>query len=371
MEDSQKKIARRIDDYYFGGSGGERTLRENRKALDSLRLIPRAFQSRLECDTTTNLGGVLLPLPIAVAPMAYLSLLAAGGEETMARSAAKAGISFILSTRSAIALEKVAETFNANRRPITTSKATAALFFQLYLMKDRQLTFAYIDRAKEAGFDGFVLTVDAPYIFPRRRDRANGFVVPEKMVRGNLPHDFVPTPQKPEATLLPTQLLGRSAAAFDDALVQEAVIDPDIVAEVARACSPMPLVVKGVMAPQDIAMAGALASGAIVSNHGARQLDGAITAVDAMALFSESHLERPRSLWMDGAVSFGSDLIRAVALGCDGALVGKAFARALRRGGEAELKKAISLIKEEFQVAMALVGAQSIGEITRAVLYFG
>lgn len=369
MEDSQKKMNRRIDDYYFGGSGSERTLRENRKALDSLRILPRAFQGDLSCDTTTELGGVVVPLPIAVAPMAYLSLLAERGEETMARSAAKAGISFVLSTRSAIPLEKVAETFVANRRSIATSDKLAGLFFQIYLMKDRELTFSLIDRAKEAGFDGFILTVDAPYIFPRRRDRANGFSIPEKMVRGNLPVSFGSTAAlSTEGATSRKPSIGRSAAALEDGLVQDPTIDSGVVSEVVRRCDPLPLVIKGVLAPQDVALAGSLAAGAVISNHGGRQLDGAITAVDAMKLFRSANLERPRSLWMDGGISYGADVVRSIALGCDGAMVGKAFAMALRRGGESELKRAISLIKEEFQVSMALVGAREIRQITSDLL---
>ncbi len=368
MEDSQKKLNRRIDEYYFGGSGGERTLRENRKGLDSLRLIPRAFQGSLSCDTTTNLGGVVVPLPIAVAPMAYLSLLAERGEETMARTAAKAGVSFVLSIRSAIPLEKVAETFIANRRAIATSQAMAGLFFQIYLMKDSKLSFSFIDRAKSAGFDGFVLTVDTPYIFPRRRDRANGFSIPEKMVRGNLPPSFIPNA---ESALAGDLSMGRSAAAFDDSLVQTPTIDVGVIADVARACAPMPLILKGVMAPQDIELGGSISSGVVVSNHGGRQLDGAITAVDAMKIFGRCDRQFPKSLWMDGAVTFGSDVLRVIALGGDGAMVGKAFAKALRKGGESEVKKAISLIKEELQVAMALVGAQSVAEVTREILFEG
>lgn len=365
MDDSNRKINRRIDDYYFGGSGSERTLRENRRALDSLRIIPRALQGSLNIDTTTNLGGVSVPFPIAVAPMAYLSLLAEKGEETMARSAARSGVSFVLSTRSAIALERVAETFIANRRSISTSSALAGIFFQIYLMKDKGLTLSFIERAKSAGFDGFIFTVDAPYIFPRRRDRANGFSISEKMVRGNLPEAFTPG----AATLKGDPTIGRSAAAFDEALMQDPNIDESVILEVVRACSPLPVILKGVMAPHDIALAGSLSSGAIVSNHGGRQLDGSITAVDAMKLFASSNQVRPRSLWMDGGISYGSDVLRSLALGCDGALVGKAFAKAMRRGGESELKRAIGLMKEEFLVAMALVGANRPKDITPDCLF--
>jgi isopentenyl diphosphate isomerase/L-lactate dehydrogenase-like FMN-dependent dehydrogenase len=325
--------------YFAGGAGDERTLRENVAAFARWRLRPRMLVDVSEVTTSTTVLGEPVTMPILVAPVAFQRLAHPDGEAGMARAAADAGTVMCLSTL-------------ATARPgeVAAAAPEAPRWFQLYCFRDRGLTRALLSEAAEAGFRAVALTVDAPRPGRRERDLRSGF---------RLPADLgVPSVARA------TGAAGPVSVADVLSLVDPALGWADLEALVSD--SRLPVLVKGVMTAEDAVLAADRgAAGVIVSNHGGRQLDGVAATIDVVAEVAEAVGDRVEVL-MDGGDRRGTDVVTALALGARAVLVGRPAIWGLAAAGEQGARHVLGLLRDEFELALALCGCPAPDEVSRA-----
>ncbi|MFJ2787287.1 alpha-hydroxy acid oxidase [Streptomyces sp. NPDC093249] len=337
VEDRARAVlAPEVYDFVAGGSGDESTLNANRAAFDRCHLVPRVLSGAASADTTTTLLGVPASMPVAVAPMAFHSVVHPDGEPAVSRAAAGAGIPFTAATLASRPLDEL-------------TAADGALFLQLYWLRDRARTEWLIDEAERLGARALILTVDVPFMGRRLRDLRNGFAVPAHAAPVNLP----------DAQRGAGQSVGGHAAA---------VIDPTLSwsdLERLRRRTRLPLVLKGVLDPADARRAVDLgADGLVVSNHGGRQLDGAVPSLLALPAI-RAEVGDACEVLLDSGVRSGTDVLRALALGASGVLLGRPVLWGLASGGEAGVTSALELLRTEIEVAMALAGAPHVAAAGR------
>ena len=335
-------------DYLQGGSDDEVTLRANREAFARLALRPRVLVDVSRCELSTQVAGTSMAMPLLVAPMAYHRLADPEGEVATARGAGAAGVPLVVSTFSSRTLEDVA------------AAAQGPLWLQVYCFRRREVTASLLRRAEAAGYRALVLTVDAPRIGRRERDLRNGFGLPPHVQAANFAHELTAT--------LSTREQGHSGIArhaqeaFDTTMSWEVV-------EWVRSVSRLPLLLKGVLTAEDAARAASLGvDGVIVSNHGGRQLDGAISALEALPEVVRAVAGRCEVL-MDGGVRRGTDVLKALALGARAVLVGRPVFWGLAAAGEQGVHHLLSLLREELELAMALAGRPSVKDIDASLVY--
>jgi 4-hydroxymandelate oxidase len=295
-----------VYDFYAGGAGDEETLAANRSAWDAIDVRPRPLGAPEEA-TEVDLLGLRLPHRVGIAPMGYQGLLHPDAELATARGAEAAGALNVVSTRASCSLEEIAE-----------AVPDAPRWFQVYVLRDRGLTAEIAGRAAAAGYRALVLTGDTPFLGRKLRDARNGFVIPEEHARGNI------------------RIARHSAEAAQD----PSVTFDDIawLADVGR----LPVLVKGVLRADDARRSlDAGAAGVIVSNHGGRQFDGAISTAEALPeVVAEVAGSAP--VLVDGGIDSAADVRRAVALGADAVLVGRPVAWALATGGAAAVAELLA-----------------------------
>ncbi len=327
-------------DFVAGGSGAETTLAANRRALDRVGVLPRVLRGVDAPDTEARLLGTTHALPVAVAPMAYQRLVHPDGETALAGAAAAAGVPYVASTLSSVPIEDI-------------TAAGGTVWFQLYWLRDRALVVDLLDRAHAAGCAALMLTVDVPILGRRLRDVRNAFAIPPHVVAANLPAG--------RDDLAHTAGANASAVAAHTAEVFAPALSwADL--EWLRERTAVPLVVKGVLDPRDAARAAEVGVDAVVvSNHGGRQLDGAPAAVAVLADAVEAVAGRCEVL-LDSGVRDGVDVLRALALGAHGVLVGRPLLWALAAGGRTGAQTALSLLAGEFRDALALAGCAGPAE---------
>jgi 4-hydroxymandelate oxidase len=329
-------------DYIEGGSWDELSLVENEEAWLRRRLRPRVLADVARIDPSTMLLGAPSAMPVAVAPMAVHGLAHPDGELATARAAARAGIPFILSTMSSRSIEEVAAAIHEATR-----------WFQLYVQVDPGRTRSLVERAAAAGYGAIVLTVDLPTLGYRERDRRNGFELDVPL--GN----FAGGPGPTHAHHGDGEI---DLAAGGDWLARNltwASLDT------IRSWSGLPLVLKGVMTAEDARLAVDHGADAIVvSNHGARQLDRTAAPIDVLEEIRAA-VPAATELWVDGGVRRGLDIAIALALGARGVLVGRPLLWALAAAGEAGVDRALAILREEFEIALALLGAPTPSEVRR------
>ncbi|MGW7415240.1 alpha-hydroxy acid oxidase [Streptomyces sp. NPDC054863] len=323
-----------VERFINGAAGTEVTLRANRAAFDRLHLVPRVLSGVSVTSTVRPLLGEPSAMPVAVAPMAYQRAVHPDGELATARAAANAGIPFTACTFSSVPVEELAAT-------------GAALWFQVYWLRDRHLTEEIVGRAEKAGCRALVLTVDTPRMGRRLADMRGGFTLPDGVSAvhfGDRP-DGVPA----------TARSGVSAVAAQTGhLVDPALSWADLDRLRARTC--LPLVLKGVLDPDDARRAVDHGVDAvIVSNHGGRQLDGAVPALDALPAVAAAVGGRCEVL-LDSGIRSGTDVLRALASGADGVLLGRPALWGLAVGGQAGVSRVLHLLQEELEQALTLAG---------------
>ena len=333
-------------DYYRGGANDETCLRESRSAWDRWQVHYRVLRDVSVRDASVEVLGAPLDWPVMIAPTAYHRMAHPDGELATARAAAAAGTAMVLSTLSNTAMEEVAR------------EARRGLWFQLYVYKDRGITRELIARAAAAGCGAIAVTVDAPVGGQRERDVRNEFAYPADLPMSNL------LPQGPRfATpdLADGGFMGYVNRMFDPSL---SFRDLEWIAAQTR----LPVLVKGVVRPDDaVAALDHGARGVIVSNHGGRQLDAAPATADVLGPVVEAVAGRAPVL-VDGGIRRGIDVLRALALGARAVLVGRPVLWGLTVGGEAGVRRVLSLLRHEFDVAMALAGARRVTEIDRSLV---
>ncbi len=329
-------------DYYIGGAWDEITLRDNRAAFERYKLRPRMLVDVSQRDLSTQVLGQFLPLPILIAPMAFQSLAHPEGEIATAKAAANLGSVMVLSTMATKSMEDVASVRNQTPQ-----------WFQLYVHRDRGLTRALVERAQAAGFNALCLTVDAPLVGRREKDTRNQFALPPGIELANL------------STLKDLEIPHKTGESGLFAYFAEQ-IDPALTwadVEWLQSLSPLPVAVKGVLRGDDAIRAvehGARA--VIVSNHGGRQLDGAIASIDALSEVVAAIGDKAEVL-LDGGIRRGIDVLKALALGAKAVLLGRPVLWGLAVGGETGVQHLLELLRDELDLAMALSGCAKLQDI--------
>ncbi|HEY9804022.1 MAG TPA: alpha-hydroxy acid oxidase [Leptolyngbyaceae cyanobacterium] len=339
-------------DYYISGAGDEMTLRDNRAAFERVKLRPRMLVDVSEINLTTSVLGQPLQLPLLIAPMAFQCLAHPDGELATATAAASAGLGMVLSTLSTQSIEDVAE--------VGSKFDNSLQWFQLYIHKDRGLTRALVEKAYAAGYKALCLTVDAPVLGQRERDRHNEFALPAGLQLANLVNiSGLEIPYEHGESGLFTYF----AQQLDPALTWDDL-------EWLQSLSPLPLVVKGILRSDDAVRAVEYGVKAIVvSNHGGRQLDGAIASLDALSEIVPAVNGRAEVL-VDGGIRRGTDILKALAIGAQAVLIGRPILWGLAVGGQAGVSHVISLLQKELNVAMALMGCSKLADIDSSFLHF-
>ncbi|TDP93013.1 alpha-hydroxy acid oxidase [Labedaea rhizosphaerae] len=327
-------LAPDVWDYVAGGSGDEVTVAANRAAFDRVRVVPRALVDVSACDTGCELFGARAALPLVVAPMAYQRLIHADGERGAAEAAAAAGVPYTISTLSSEPLEAVA-------------RAGGVTWFQLYWLRDRDLVRNLLRRAEDAGCRAVVLTVDVPVMGRRLRDLRNGFALPSSVQPVNLGDEVR------ERVPGDSALARHTRAAFDPSLSWRDL-------EWIREHTSLPLLVKGILDPRDAVRAVEEGvDGLVVSNHGGRQLDGAVPAVTALPDIVAAVANRCPVL-VDSGVRSGVDVVRALALGATAVLLGRPVLWGLGAGGRGGVAKVLDLLRDELDTALRLAGCPDV-----------
>jgi 4-hydroxymandelate oxidase len=333
-------------DYFQGGADEESTVRDNVAAWARLRVRPHVLRDVSSVSTATTVLGTTVAAPVLVAPTAYHELAAGEGESGTARGAAAAGTVMVVSTFATQPLETVA-----------AAAPEATRWFQLYVYKDPGWTRELVARAVEAGYRALVLTVDVPVLGNRRRDERNAFALPPPLTLAHSPadtprHDSADDPDAGSALASHVRQQVSTELTFDD------------IARL-REMSGLPVVVKGVLRGDDAARCVAAGADAVgVSNHGGRQLDGAIATADALPGVVEA-VANAAEVYVDGGVRHGVDVLRAVALGARAVLVGRPVVYGLAVGGADGVRVVLDELRDELARAMALCGVTSVGEIER------
>ena len=330
---ARERLDEAYADYYAGGAGDEQTLVENVAAWRRLWIRPRVMVDVGTVDTTCTLFGERLTHPVLLAPLAAQRLLHADGEVAAARAAGDAGTVYCLSTRATTDLAEVA------------SVATGPLWFQLYADRDRAHCERVLARAAEHGYKAVLLTVDLPVAGRRGRE---------------LRHDDMRLPPGVVlASHLGKPLLGdnKPVGGWDASLTWADI------AWIRDACG-LPVLVKGVLTAEDAQLAlQAGAAGIVVSNHGGRQLDGAIPTAVALPEIAAAVAGRAPVL-VDGGIRDGADVLRAIALGADAVLIGRPYAWGLAADGEAGVRRVIDAFAQDVSRVLALAGCPSLGDVS-------
>ncbi|MEU1546787.1 alpha-hydroxy acid oxidase [Nocardia sp. NPDC005745] len=340
---AQKTMSAATWDFVSGGSGTERSLAANRNAFDNLFLIPRMLRDVSQISTATRLAGTSASLPVAIAPMAYHSLVHPEGELATARAAKVAGVPFTVAMLSGTPIEQISE-------------SGADLWFQLYWLRDRGATAELLRRAEAAGCRAIVLTVDVPRLGRRLRDHRNGFALPGNVYAAHFRGDAAVGAQRSST--------GGSAVATHTTEMFDPALDWSDV-EWLRQRTELPIVVKGILAREDAAMAVRSGADAIVlSNHGGRQLDGAVPGITVLPEVRAA-VGDDVELLVDGSVRTGTDVLKALASGADGVLLGRPILHGLAVSGEAGVGAVLALLREEFETDLALSGCRTIRDAAR------
>ncbi len=341
---ARQKTSAMAWEYISGGAGDELTLRWNREAYDRIRLRPRVLVDVSKLDTRVRLLGEELSFPILLAPTAYQKMTHPEGELATCKGASASGATMIVSTMATTSVEDLA------------AIAKTPLWFQLYVQPDRAFTRDLVQRAEAAGCRALVITVDTPVVGLRNREMRIKFALPPGMDR-------------PHLKGLKTASTSHLPPEND---IYSAVLDPKLTwkeIEWLRSIAKVPVVLKGILNPDDAARAIEVgASGLIVSNHGARNLDTVPATIEALPEVA-ARVGRRIPVLMDGGIRRGTDVLKAIALGADAVLVGRPYLFALAAGGADAVTRAVNILRREFEMAMALTGRTAIGQIDATVLW--
>ncbi|HEX5967706.1 MAG TPA: alpha-hydroxy acid oxidase [Intrasporangium sp.] len=354
---AKRRTPRSVFDYVDGAAEQEISLRRAREAFLRVEFRPRVLRDVSEVDASRVVVGSQSSLPLVLAPTGFTRMMHHEGERAVARAAARAGIPYALSTMGTVSVEDVAAV-----------APDAERWFQLYLWRDREASLQLIRRAREAGYSALVLTVDTAVAGRRSRDVHNGLTVPPSLTLRTLADMSI----HPSwwFNLLTTEPLEFASLTHSGGTVAELVdrmFDPSAsLPELAwlREQWPGRIVVKGIQDPEDArVVAGLGIDGIVVSNHGGRQLDRAVTPLEVLPQIVEAVGGRTEVL-LDTGIMDGADIVAAVANGARGCLVGRAYLYGLMAGGERGVDRALSILRDQVTRTMRLLGVTSLDELT-------
>jgi L-lactate dehydrogenase (cytochrome) len=364
---AQRRVPRMFYDYADSGSWTETTYRANEAEFSKIKLRQRVAINVESRNLRTQMIGQEVAMPVGLAPTGLTGMQFADGEILAARAAERFGAPFTLSTMSICSIEDVA------------AQTKAPFWFQLYVMRDRDFIERLIDRARAARCSALMLTLDLQILGQRHKDLLNGLTAPPKPTLANL----IDLATKPRWCLA---MLGTRRRQFGNIVGHVKGVDDmsSLSAWAAQQFDPRlswddvawirnrwgdKLVLKGIMDPEDARRA--VASGAdalIVSNHGGRQLDGAPSAIQALPPIVDAVGSRIE-VWMDGGIRSGQDVLKAIALGARGTLIGRAFLYGLGALGEAGVIRCLDIIRNELDLTMAFCGRTDIRDVNRSILW--
>jgi L-lactate dehydrogenase (cytochrome) len=357
---AKKRVPKAFYDYADSGSYTESTYRANSDDLAAIKLRQRVAINVDQRSTRTTMIGQDVTMPVAIAPTGLTGMQWANGEMLGAIAAEKFGVPFTLSTMSICSIEDVA------------SVTTKPFWFQLYVMRDRGFIRELIQRAKAAKCSALMLTLDLQILGQRHKDIKNGMSVPPKLTLANM-LDLATKPAWAMRALFGRKTFGNlaghvkgsksiitlsewTASQFDPTL------NWDDVAWIKKEWGGK-LILKGILDAEDARLAVAAGADAIVvSNHGGRQLDGAMSSIHALPAIVDA-VGHQTEVWFDGGIRTGQDILKATALGATGSLVGRAFLYGLGAMGEAGVSKMLNILHKELDVSMALTGTKDIREV--------
>ncbi len=343
---AEQRLERSAFGYYVSGAHDELTLRDNRSAFGRWRIAYRVLVDVSTRVMSTTVLGSPVSMPVLVAPTAFQRMAHPEGELATARAAGSAGTIMMLSSLSTTAVEDV------------TATATGPVWFQLYVYRDRAATEGLVRRAEAAGCEALVLTVDAPLLGRREADVRNRFHLPEGLsVENMLPAGYGDVAK---------QAAESGLAAYFASLIDPS-LDWDDLAWL-RELTTLPIVLKGVVRPDDAARAvDAGVAALVVSNHGGRQLDTSIATLDALPAIVEA-VDGRAEILLDGGIRRGTDVAKALALGARAVCMGRPLLWGLAVDGQAGAEHVLSIVREELDLAMALCGAPTLDRLSRDLL---
>ncbi len=354
---ARRRVPRAVFDYTDGAAGAEISLRRSREAFERVEFCPSVLRDVSVVDTSTQLLGSPSALPLAFAPTGFTRLMHTEGEAAVGRVAERAGIPYALSTMGTTSLEALAAAAPGARR-----------WFQLYLWRDREASAALVERARAAGYEALVLTVDTPVAGPRLRDVRNGFTIPPALTLRTMANAAVhPSWWVDLLTTEPLEFASLRSWGGTVAELVDRVFEPSAtLADVAslRESWPGPLIVKGVQGADDArAVVDAGADAVVVSNHGGRQLDRSPTPLEQLPSVVQAVGDRAE-VYVDGGILDGADVVAAVAFGARACLVGRAYLYGLMAGGQRGVQRAVDILGHEIGRTMQLLGVRSVADLT-------
>jgi lactate 2-monooxygenase len=337
--------------YIAGGAGAELTMRANREAFERRRLRPRMLAGNTERDLSVEVLGTRSVGPFFLAPIGVLSIAHPDGELAPARAAAAAGVPFILSSAASHSIEDVAE-----------AMGEASRWLQLYWINDRDVAASFVRRAAAAGYGAIVVTLDTPILGWRPRDLANAYL---PFLSGEGCTQFFTDPVFRSYLATPPEEDMLTAAATMLSMFPNLGLTWDDLTWLRKQVE-LPLLVKGVLTAEDALRARDCGvDGVIVSNHGGRQVDGAVASLDAYVEVRDA-LGDEATVLVDGGIRTGADVLKAIALGADAVLLGRPYAYGLAAGGRDGVEAVIRQLLAETDISLALLGGRSVRELDRS-----
>ena len=369
---AERKVPRMFYDYVDSGSWTQTTYRNNETDFDRIKLRQRVLVDMEGRSLATKMIGQDVSMPVAIAPTGFTGMMWADGEIHAARAAEKFGIPFSLSTMSICSIEDVAE------------NTTKPFWFQLYVMRDKEFMQNLINRAKAANCSALILTADLQVLGQRHKDIKNGLSAPPKPTLKNILNLMT----KPEwcFNMLGTKrhtfrnIAGHAKGVTDLSSLSSWTaeqFDPrlnwDDVARIKELWGG-PLIIKGIMEPEDAILAARSGADAmVISNHGGRQLDGAPSSIAALSdCVQAAHAENSNcEVWLDSGIRSGQDVLKAIALGAKGTMIGRSFLYGLGAYGEDGVRRALEIIYKECDITMAFCGHTNINTVTEDIFVKG
>ncbi|WP_269515519.1 alpha-hydroxy acid oxidase [Brevundimonas subvibrioides] len=359
---ARRRLPRPIFDYIDGGADDERALANNAHAFGHYEIVPDVLNDVSSIRTASTLFGQPVAWPLMLAPTGLTRMFHPGAERAVARAASRHGVAYALSTMGTTRIEDWAAEFAGPR------------VFQIYVFKDRGLTAEFVQRCKAAGVHGLALTVDTPVAGNRERDHRNGLSLPPRLTAGSLA-SFACHPAWSLSALGGRRFELANVSHRVDGLTRGSMslfdyigsqFDRSLTWKDVEWLSSVwggPLSIKGVMTPADARRAiDSGASGVMLSNHGGRQLDEAPAPVDQIAAVREALGDGPEII-CDGGIRRGADVVKALALGANGASIGRPYLYGLAAGGEAGVDRALTLLRAGFERTLTLSGINDIAAI--------
>ena len=363
----QRRVPRMFYDYCESGSWTEQTFSDNISDFAKLRLRQRVAVDMTNRSTASKMIGQDVSMPVALAPVGMTGMQCADGEIKAARAAAAFGVPYTLSTMSICSIEDVA------------AATDAPFWFQLYTLTDEDYSDRLIQRVKDANCSALVITLDLQILGQRHKDLKNGLSAPPKLTAKTITNlatkwswgiEMLGTKRRGFGNIVghvsgisdTTSLSAWTAEQFDQALDWKKV-------EILMKKWGGKVILKGILDPKDAKMAAKLGVDAIiVSNHGGRQLDGALSSIRMLPSIVEA-VDGKCEVWMDGGIRSGQDILKAKALGATGTMIGRSYIYGLGAMGQAGVTKALEVMQKELDTTMALCGHRDINDVTRDILY--